>query len=203
MVHPGNRYRIERMRNLAGDVEPPSCVTTGALAQPSRMEETQPCHTDESTYSNALPLAQPVPRQIKTAGSRPIRHQPQREDDEAEDALDIVPDSEPLRAGPSTQTPSHPRTLTQSPLKKLFRPLSPMSVHGSGDLVPDSLEVEESEADVPLAIELASRNTKRSVAPTENMPVHGRKTRTTSSGVPEKVIYTTPSMTLTDPSSPR
>ncbi|KAG8217701.1 hypothetical protein J3R82DRAFT_5857 [Butyriboletus roseoflavus] len=186
MVNPGNKYRIARM--LAGNVESPACVTTGAVTQPSRMEETQPYHTDESTYSNALPPVRPASRQMKMANSRPIRHQPQREDDddEPEDALDIVPDSEPLRAGPSAQTPGHHRTVTQSPLKKLFRPLSPMSVHGSGDLAPDSLEVEESEADVPLAIELASRNTKRSVAPTEDIAVHGRKPRNTSSAVPEK-----------------
>lgn len=197
-VHPDNRYRIARMRNLAGGVEPPSCVTTGAVTHPSRLEETQPCHTDESTYSNALPPARSVPRQIKTSSSRPIRHQPRRENevDEAEDALDVVPDSEPLRAGPSAQTPSHHRAVTQSPLKKLFRPLSPMSVHGSGDLVPDSPEVGESEADIPLVIELASRNTIRSVVPTEDTTVHGRKTRAASSAVPEKVTCTIPSMTI-------
>ncbi|KAH0827185.1 hypothetical protein J3R83DRAFT_4878 [Lanmaoa asiatica] len=188
MVHPGNQYRIARMRNLAGDVEPPSCVTTGTVTQPSRVEETQPCHTDESTYFNPLPPARPAPRHIKTVGSRPTRHQPQREVDvdEPEDTLDIVPDSEPLRAGLSAQTPSHHRAVTRSPLKKSFRPLSLMFEHGSGDLVPDSPEVEESEADVPLAIELTSRNAKRSVAPTEDMTVHGRKTRTVSSAVPEK-----------------
>ena len=196
MVHPDNKYRIARMRNLAGNVEPASCVTTGTVTQPSRMEETQPCHSNESTYSYALPPARSAPRQMKTAGSRTTRHQRQREDEEPEDALDIVPDSEPLRAGPSTQTPSHHRAVTQSPLKKLFRPLSPMSVNGSGDLVPDSLEVEESEADVPLAIELASRNTKRPGAPTEDIILHANKTRHASSVVPEKVIGTTPFMAI-------
>ena len=117
------------------------------------------------------------------------------EDDEPEDALDIVPDSEPLRAGPSAKAPCRHRAVTQSPLKKPFRPLSPMSEHGSGDLVPDSLEVEESEADVPLAIEVASRNTKKSVAPTENVTVHGSKTRTASAPAPAMVICTTPSIT--------
>lgn len=198
MVHPGNQYRIARMRNLAGDVEPPSCVTTGAVTHPSHMEETQPCHSDESTHSNVLPPVRPAPRQTKTENSRPITHQSQREDEdeEPEDALDVVPDSEPLRAGPGTQTPSHRRPVTQSPLKKNFRFLSPVFEHGSGDIVPDSLEVEESEADVPLAIELASRNTKRSVAPIEDMTMQGRKTRTASSAVPEKVICTTPYTTI-------
>ena len=196
MVHPGNQYRIARMRNLAGKVEPPSCISTGAETQPSCLEEMQPCHAGRSTV---LPPARPTPRQIKMPGSRPIRHRPQREDededDEPEDALDIVPDSEPLRAGPSAKAPCRHRAVTQSPLKKPFRPLSPMSEHGSGDLVPDSLEVEESEADVPLAIEVASRNTKKSVAPTENVTVHGSKTRTASAPAPAMVICTTPSIT--------
>ena len=198
MVHPGNRYRIAKMRNLAGAVEPPSCVTMGTETQPSRMEETQPCHVDESTYSNALPLARPAPRQTKMAGPPLTTNHPRKEneDDEPEDALDIIPDSEPLRAGPSTQTPSHHRAVRLSPHKKPFQPLSPMSEHGSGDLVPDSLEVEESEADVPLAIEVASRNTKRSVAPTEDVAIHGRKTKTGHSAVPVKVTCTNPSMTI-------
>lgn len=191
MVHPGNRYRIAKMRNLAGAVEPPLCVTMGAETQPSRVEETQPCHVDESTYSNALLPARPAPRQTKTAGPPTTIDRPRKEDndDELEDGLDIVPDSEPLRAGPSTQTPSHHRAVRQSPLKKPFHPLSPMSEHGSGDLVTDSLEVEESEPDVPLAIEVAPRNTKKSVAPTEDVAVHGRKTRNAPS-VPAKVICT-------------
>jgi hypothetical protein len=198
MVHPGNQYRIAKMRNLAGAVEPPSCVTMGAETQPSRTEETQPYHVDESTYSDALPPARPAPRQTKMIRPPPTIDQPRKEDedDEPEDALDIVPDSEPLRAGPSTQIPSHHRAVQQSPLKKHFRPLSPMSEHGSGDLVTDSLEVEESESDVPLAIEVASGNTKKSVAPTEDVAVHGRKMRSAPSAVPVKVICTTPSMTM-------
>jgi hypothetical protein len=196
MVHPGNRYRIEKMRYLAGAVEPPSFVTMGAETQPSRVEETQPCHVDEPTYSNALPPARPAPRQTTMSSSRPIGRRPQREneDDEPEDALDIVPDSEPLRAGPNTQTPSHHGVGRSSP-EKLFRPCSPISEHGSGDLIPDSLEVEESEADVPLAIEVASRNTKISLAPTENVVVHGRNTKI-ASAIPAKVICITRSMTL-------
>lgn len=189
MVHPDNHYRIAKMRNLAGKVEPRSCIATGAETQPSRMEETQPCHVGGST---ALSPTRPTPRQIIL---RPTRNQLRRgdEDDEPEDALDIIPDSEPLRAG-SGQTPSHNRALTQSPLKKVFRPLSPMSEHGSGDLVPDSLETEESEADVPLAIEAASKTMKRAVA--QNVITRDSKARTTSRAAPTKVIHTTFSMTV-------
>ena len=189
MVHPGNQYRIARMRLLAGDVEPPSCVTMGAETQPSRGEETQPGHVNDATYSSALPPAQPAPHQSNKANSRPTIHQPQKdnEDDEPEDSLDVVPDSEPLRAGPSTQTPNRHSILRQSSPKKPFRPCSPMSEDGSGDLVPDSLEVEESEADIPLAIEAVLRETKRSVAPSGDVPVHGQKTKA-ASAVPSKVI---------------
>ena len=195
MVHPGNRYRIEKMRNLAGAVEPPSFVTMGAETQRSRMEETQPCHVDESTYSD-VPPTRPLPHQTMTTSSRPTAHRPrgENEDDEPGDALDIVPDSEPLRAGSSTQTPSR-YAVGQSSPKKLFRPFSPVPEHGSGDLVPDSLEVEESEADVPLVIEAASRNAKLSLVPTEDVAVHGRKTRIAST-VPAKVICFIRSMTL-------
>lgn len=198
MVHPGNQYRIAKMRNLAAAVEPPLCVTMHAETQPSRMEETQLYHVDESTCLNALLPVRPAPPETTMVGPRQTIHPPQKmdEDDEAEDALDVVPDSEPLRAGPSTQTPSHHRVMRQSPHKKAFRPVSPVSEHGSGDLGPDSLEVEESEADIPLAIEVASRNTKKSVAPAKNVAVHGRKMGTASSTAPSEVICTTPSMTM-------
>lgn len=198
MVHPGNQYRIAKMRILAGAVEPPSFVTMHAETQPSRMEETQPYHVDESTCLNALLPVRPAPPQTTMVGPRQTIHPPQKEDedDEAEDVLDVVPDSEPLRAEPSTQTPGHRRVMRQSPHKKAFRPVSPVSEHGSGDLVPDSLEVEESEADIPLAIEVASRNTKKPVVPAENVAVHGRKTGTASSTVPSEVICATPSMTM-------
>lgn len=183
IVHPAHQYRIAKMRNLAGNVEPRSHITGEEETQSSHMEEMQ-CPTGGSTHLNALPLTRPSPCQTRMAGIRSTRHhQPQREDEDgdAEDALDIVPDSEPLRAGPSAPTPSRHRDVTQSPLKKLFRPLSPMSEHVSGDLVPYSSEVEESEADVPLAVEVASRNTKRLVAPTEDVTVPGRKPSTVSS----------------------
>lgn len=184
MVHPGNQYRIAKMRNLAGAVEPPSFITKGAETQPSCIEEeTQLCHVEEPTCSNA------APRQTRMGCSRPDTCQPQKgnEDDEIQDALDVVPDSEPLRAELSTRTPSHHRTTRQSSPKKPFRSFSPISEHGSGDLVPGSLEAEESEADIPLAIEVASRDVKRSMAPTEGVVVHCRKTKT-ASAVPAKVI---------------
>lgn len=185
MVHPNNQYRIAKMKQLAGSVDPRSCVSTRAETQPSRLEEPQPCHVGGSTHLDVLPPTRLTIHQTKP--SRPTGHSLRVGDEESEDALDFVPDSEP---GPSTQTPGHDRVVTQSPLKKPFDPPSPTSKHGLVDLVPDSLEAEESEADVPLAVEVASRQPKRYAHPTKNVTVHGRNPRSAHTANPAKVIDT-------------
>ncbi|KIK97506.1 hypothetical protein PAXRUDRAFT_824849 [Paxillus rubicundulus Ve08.2h10] len=160
MVDPYNAYRIAKMRQMAGDVEPPSYVTTaprGTEGQPSRVQETQPYHVEETAPFNPPPSAQPTPRKDKL----PAHHRGGGEYQEPGDALDVVPDSEPLRAGPSAPTPGPTRDTGQGPSKKPFCPISPMSEHESGDIVPTSYEVEDQseddDDDVPLAVKAASK----------------------------------------------
>ncbi|KAG9318665.1 hypothetical protein JVU11DRAFT_758 [Chiua virens] len=196
-VHPDNRYyRLAKMQALAGDVGPNSRVT-GTETQPSHIEETQPCHDDEPTSSNVPPPAQPL-RRIYIPVSPSTRHQPDEEnvDGGPGDALDIVPDSEPLRVGSSAQSCNHHRAVTQSPLKKPFSPLSPMSEDGSGDIVLDSLEVEGSEADIPLA-------TERFEVTTENKTTHDRNTKGATSAVPTKPRKPSSSSTTEKSSRPK
>lgn len=173
MVNPDNKYRIARMRQIAGDVEPPSYVTSRVTAtqpshlvetQPSGYVETQPSHVEETPSFKPPPQVQPHARAGKAPAQTSTGYQFRRADPhpETDDVLDVVPDSEPLRAGPSgAPTPCRTRGPNRSPSKKPFHPLSPMSEHGSGELVPDSYEVEEqSEADdedVPLAVKVNSK----------------------------------------------
>jgi hypothetical protein len=162
MVDPTNVYRIARMRQLAGDVEPPSYVTTapgGTEAQPSHVQETQPSHVEETAPSNPRPSAQPTPRKDKLPAQHGHQYRGGDGYQEPGDALDVVPDSEPLRAGPSGPTPSRTRDTGQGPSKKPFCPLSPMSEDESGDIVSSAYEgkeqSEDDEDDVPLAVKAA------------------------------------------------
>lgn len=179
LIHPDQRAR--RLRQLySNDIVSQAPSTSNAARQPSEPVQTPYKHdeTQPSTFvtvhpSNLLPedndVPLPIPKQLT-----PLHHElpqprariipsiPQRFDN-----LDIVPDSDP--PAPSTATPARELRLRQNPSKRPFRPLSPMSEHDSGEIVPDSVEVPESsqdlEGDVPLAVLLQVKSGKSAAEP--------------------------------------
>ncbi|KAG1887731.1 hypothetical protein F4604DRAFT_2038225 [Suillus subluteus] len=88
------------------------------------------------------------------------------EDNPNGDNLDIIPDSEP--PVPSATTPTRDIRLNESPTKRPFCPLSPISELSSGEIVADSVEVHESSqnpaGDVPLATLLQVKSAAKLMA---------------------------------------
>ncbi|KAG1756675.1 uncharacterized protein EDB91DRAFT_1093869 [Suillus paluster] len=155
LIRPEQRER--RLRQLYGNgpSAPPPPASDNAAMQPFNQTPYEHAQTQPSSFvatptSDLLSEDNDMPPPIRQPPS--LRHLQLSQPQEA-DNLDIVPDSEP--PVPSTATPTRDARFNQSPTKRPFRPLSPMSEHGSGEIVADSMEVSESsqdpEGDIPLA----------------------------------------------------
>ncbi|KAH7913740.1 hypothetical protein BJ138DRAFT_562382 [Hygrophoropsis aurantiaca] len=173
MVHPHQKHRIEQLRQLQKnailkDPLPSRAVQdVAAETQLSRAEESHLGPTSEPA-----PIKKPTPPPLRRVDRRHLaRNQATSEND----ALEIIPDSEPLRAVRGT-TPVHEnplqRPINGSPTKRPFKPISPMSEHASGELVPDSIEMEEGSGgsdqgddddDIPLVSVLANKGLSTNV----------------------------------------
>ncbi|KAJ8475105.1 hypothetical protein ONZ45_g15719 [Pleurotus djamor] len=132
-------------------VEPPSFSTDyqetqligdTQLVNPTGGEETQP--SNEEDYA---------PRKRVFPPRRTFPQNPAPPPAAATyDAMDVVPDSEPMREPPSiTLTPIASSSTRLSPIKKQFQPAVVDSHPDSGDIVPDSLEVDDEPDEAPLA----------------------------------------------------
>ncbi|KAI6118864.1 hypothetical protein EV401DRAFT_1544270 [Pisolithus croceorrhizus] len=171
LVNPLNEYRIAKLRQMHGDVAPPSYVGTSARAQ------TQLSSVEERLPTRSTPEARHAPSRIETVGRPGRRYQGTR--DQESDLLDVVPDSEPLRAAlsstPNADVPdSSPRKTSPS-----ARELNPE--HTARDRVsepPGTLErlSESDDEDVPLLLKLATKAAEQTpLAQTEARPRISRK----------------------------
>lgn len=170
LIRPEQRERRLRQIQIQGKgaSAPPPPVGDRAAVQPNEPAQTPSDHveTQPSSFiatrpSDLLSEDTGAPSLVRQAPFyRPRSSQPQY------DNLDIVPDSDPPM--PSATTPTRDIRLSESPTKRLFQPLSPMSELSSGEIVPDSVEVHESsqdpEGDVPLAALLQVKSAAKSIA---------------------------------------
>lgn len=146
LVNPLNEYRIAKLRQMHGDVAPPSYVSTSAKAQ-----------TQLSSVEERLPTRSAA--DARHAPSRPTRRYQGTLYQES-DLLDVVPDSEPLRAAPSS-TPNVD-VPDSSPRKGSPSARKPNAEHTAGDRVSkppgtqDRLN-ESDDDDVPLLHKLAAK----------------------------------------------
>ncbi|KAI6109508.1 hypothetical protein F5141DRAFT_794322 [Pisolithus sp. B1] len=156
---------------MHGDVAPPSYVSTSARVQ------TQLSSVEERLPTRSTPEARHAPSRIETVGRPGRRYQGTR--DQESDLLDVVPDSEPLRAAlsntPNADVPdSSPRKTSPS-----ARELNPE--HTARDRVsepPGTLErlSESDDEDVPLLLKLATKAAEQTpLAQTEARPRISRK----------------------------
>ncbi|KAG2349778.1 hypothetical protein BDR05DRAFT_253633 [Suillus weaverae] len=141
LIRPEQRERRLRQMQGKGAGAPPPSVSDRAAMQPFEpvptpddYAETQPSNFVATHSSDSLSEDNGAPLSVRQAPFyRPRLPQPQY------DNLDIVPDSEPPVQ--SAATPTKDVGLNESPTKRLFRTLSPMSELSSGEIVADSVEV--------------------------------------------------------------
>ncbi|KAG6332536.1 hypothetical protein ID866_6555, partial [Astraeus odoratus] len=146
MVNPLNEYRLAKLRQMHADNSPPSYVSNSVrTGRPqSRVDEVRALGPRD---------VQQGPSQAQTSDHH-IRYR--QSPDQGPDAMDVVPDSEPLRVGHGADT------STRSPQKRSVRsrPLSPQSEHGIVHGPPigeESPSESDDEADVPLSTKLSAK----------------------------------------------
>ncbi|OAX38923.1 hypothetical protein K503DRAFT_740390 [Rhizopogon vinicolor AM-OR11-026] len=179
LIHPDQRAR--RLRQMTAQAPPASDNTARQPVQTRHAYAgTQPSTLVAARPSDVLSEDNDVPLSIKQPASRRHPQLPQpraRSIPQGSDNFDVVPDSEP--PAPSTATPARDLKFAQCPKKRPFSPLSPMSEHGSGEIVADSVEVPESsqdlEGDVPLAVLLQVKSAKSAAKPAPGKVRSSRK----------------------------
>lgn len=139
-VNPLNEYRIAKLRQMHGSVDPPLHATVSAKV------EIQPSHVDQIDPSRCISEVQHSPSRPKVDESR-VKELHQRHHQDV-DAMDAVPDSEPGR-DTSCDIKSRRSGLSSSPLSR-------RTDKDSRTAVPDSLEVqaaseEDEDEDIPLS----------------------------------------------------
>jgi len=148
LVNPMNKYRIAKLRQMHGDVAPPSYVGNSAIAetQPSGLEETQPStqvQLDPSCANNADRQAKE--RRVNT--------------DKEVDPMDVIPDSEPLRVGHGAPSSADDQRERRASLPQNLT----IDHHPSCNVVLDSSKVgepsseDDDDADVPLSSKLSAK----------------------------------------------
>jgi hypothetical protein len=181
LVHPDRARRLQQLHGSDITAQAPPASRDAARRPPvqtSYYAETQP--STLVTHPSDL-VSEDVPVPIGHRPKQPASlHRPQlpqpraRSIAQGSDNLDIVPDSEP--PAPSNATPAR---VLQNATKRPFRPLSPMSEHGSGEIVADSMEVPESsqdlEGDIPLATLLQIKSAKPTAEPAPGKMRSSRK----------------------------
>ncbi|KAG2078219.1 hypothetical protein BDR04DRAFT_455611 [Suillus decipiens] len=167
LIRPEQRERrLRQMLGKGAGTAPPPVSNRAAMQSfepqtPNDHAETQPPSSVAAGPSYLLSENNDAPPPVRQVPFyRPRLLQPEY------DNLDIVPDSEP--PVPSATTPTGDIRPNESPTKRLFHPISPMSELSSGEIVPDSMEVHESsqdpEGDVPLAALLQVKSAAKSTA---------------------------------------
>lgn len=140
LVNPENKYRIAKLRQMHGDVAPPSYVgnSVGAETQPAGIEETQPSTQAQPdlSYRDAI--------DPQTRGHR----------NKVVDPMEVVPDSEPLRVG-------HGAVVQNQTRASLPRDLTiddpSCNVPPAPSKVEEPSTEDEDDADVPLSTKLSAK----------------------------------------------
>ncbi|KAI5992044.1 hypothetical protein EDC04DRAFT_1325904 [Pisolithus marmoratus] len=184
LVNPLNEYRIAKLRQMHGDVAPPSYVSTSARA------ETQVPSVEEKLPVRSTFEVRHVPSRAGTA--RRTTKGYQGSPDQEVDSLDVVPDSEPLRAGLSS-TPNAD-VPDSSPRKSslLARKLTPEHITRDRVSKPpgtqERFNESDDDGDVPLSFKFATKAAGEA-------PLVQTEARTRASRKPKSLLVATSATT--------
>ncbi|KIO13688.1 hypothetical protein M404DRAFT_993230 [Pisolithus tinctorius Marx 270] len=171
LVNPMNEYRIAKLRQMHGDVAPPSYVGTSARAQ------AQLSSVEQRLPTKSTSEARHAPSRTETAG-RPIRGY-RESPDQGSDSLDVVPDSEPLRAGLSNTSnadvPDSSPQKSSLPARKANPEHTPRDHVSKPPGTQERFSESDDDDDVPLLLKLATKSGKVPPVQTEGRTRISRK----------------------------
>lgn len=144
LVNPMNKYRIAKLRQMHGDVVPPSYVGNSAIVetQPSRIEATQPS-------TQAQPGSSCTNNADRQAKGRRVNT------DKEVDPIDVVPDSEPLQVEHSAPSSADDQRERCAQNLTINHPSCNVAL-GSSEVGEPSSE-DDDDADVPLSSKLSAK----------------------------------------------